>query len=122
RLAEEAGAGTLAVELFLGFVAGIEPAGGNQPVARRIVKRGAVRLADQEVGLDAEPRQVNLYAVGKLAGGTREIGIVHAQHISAAVATGEEPVQQRRACIAQMDTAGRRWRPANSDTHPTVRS
>src|SRR5690554_3610013 len=121
RLVECAGALAATIKLVLGLVAGIEPASGYQPVARCVIKRGPLRLAHEQIGRDAEPGQVRLDAIGKLAGRADMIGVVHAQDIATVMATGIEPVEQGRPGIAQMDTASGGRRPANSG-HPGVRS
>src|SRR5690606_1693025 len=81
RLAQEPRPGALAVELLLGFVTRIEPAGDDQPVTSGGIKLGAIGLPDQLVGDNTQPGEILFDAIGKLTGGARLIGVVHPEDV-----------------------------------------
>ncbi len=107
RAAEQPGAGALAVQFLLGLPGRVEAARGDEAVAGVVVKRGAVGLADLQVRGDAEPGKVGLDARRELFGRARAVGVVEAEDVLAGPGLGEQPVQQRRAGIAEMQAAGR---------------
>src|SRR6185503_15260474 len=119
RLAEQAGAATLDLELVLGFVGRIEPAQADEAVARRVVKRHSIGLADLEVGPDAEPGKILLDAAGERFGRALAIGVVEAEDIGAAGLECIEPVEQRRPGVTQMQAAGGGWCVADDGGHCT---
>src|SRR6185312_14884446 len=93
RPAEGPGPRALAVELVLGLVGAVEPAGGDQPVTRDVIERQSVLLAKDEVGPDAEPVEVSLDAFREDVARPRRVRIVEAKDIAAAMAPREQPVE-----------------------------
>jgi len=65
-------------------------------------------------GTMPEPGEVGLDRIGIFGARTLAVGIVEAQDEAAALTRCEEPVQQSRARIADMDASGRRWRKADN--------
>ena len=105
------------VELLRRLVAGVEQPCPLQPVDGFVVDLESPRLIFGGVLEDAEPMQVVEDRVGILLPGPRDVGIVEALDESAAVLRGEQPVEQRRARIADMDVAGGRWGEADGNGH-----
>ena len=113
-LAEQARAPALDLELFLGLVGGVEPTRIDQPLLRRFIERSSIGLPDLEGRRDPEPCQICFDAVGEFLRRARNIGIVEAQHVAATGLEREQPVEQRRPGIAQMQPSGRRRRVADN--------
>ena len=102
-----------AVELVGGLVAGIEPADVAQAVGGGVIEREPLRLPDDEVGHDAEPGEVLRDRIGEFGLRARQVGVVVAQQEAPAMAAREQPVEQRRPGVADMQVAGRRRREAD---------
>ena len=68
---------------------------------------GACRLADRRlVTLKAKPGQAVMNGLDGVDGRTLAVRILDAKKISAAVMAGEQPVEKRRACPANMQETG----------------
>ncbi|BAF87777.1 glutamyl-tRNA synthetase [Azorhizobium caulinodans ORS 571] len=98
----------LEVELFLCLVRGIKPPHALQPLDRRLVEPQAVGLPDRVVRRNAQPHEILSDSLREFGAGADRIGIVEAQHESAASPPGQQRVQQGGARIAHMDEAGGR--------------
>ena len=98
----------LVAQLLLRFEAGVEPAGGLQPLGRRGIERHAVGLAELFIPVEAEPAEILLQRLGIFGLAALGIGVVEAQQHLAAELAGEQPVDQRGAGIADMEVARRR--------------
>src|SRR5690606_15399473 len=88
-----------------------------QPFDRLVIERGSLGLAADRVRPDAEPFEIAFYRVGILAFRTLGVRVVEAQDEAPAALPGEQPVEQRRACIADVDAAGGRRREADGNGH-----
>src|SRR5690606_19388112 len=107
----------LQLQLVGRLVAGVEPARLLQPFDRLVIERGSLGLAADRVRPDAEPFEIAFYRVGILAFRTLGVRVVEAQDEAPVALPGEQPVEQRRACIADVDAAGGRRREADGNGH-----
>ena len=98
------------VEFVRRLIGGVEPAQGFEPRGGFVVGRHPLRLAAHQIRLDSQPLQIDLDRVGVFRLRTLEIGVVEAQNERSIAALGEQPVEQRRAGVADMDAPGRRGR------------
>lgn len=92
----------LELELLRRLVAGIEAADRDQPVAGGIVVLQPVRLPLLARPIEAKPGKVALdrgFVLGLVA---LPVGVVEAQDEGAAVPSGEQPIEQRRAHVAHV--------------------
>ena len=105
------------VEFLRRLVAGVEQPCPLQPVDGVVIDLESPRLVLGGVLEDAEPMQVVEDRVGIFLPGPRDIGVVEALDEAAAVLGGEQPVEQRRARIADMDVAGGRWGETDGNGH-----
>ena len=96
----------LELELLRRLVAGIEPARGDELVARRVVVRQPVRLLLLARPVEAEPLQVAFDRRLVLGLAARPVGVVEAQDEGSAMPLGEQPVEQRRAHVSDMQQPG----------------
>jgi hypothetical protein len=109
-----AGAGD---HVVAGAVAEVRPAGDAEALHGLPMLLGVGRLEERALVLvfvDAEPRERPddpLGPLGAVAGG---VGVFDAQHESAAVLAGVQPVVQRRSRAADVEHAGRRRREAHA--------
>src|SRR5690606_1890951 len=106
RLAQRAGALALAVEFVGGLVAGLEAAGGDEAVAGGVREGEAGGLADFEVRRNAQPCEIGFDALGEFFRRARGVGVIEPEDELAAVAACEQPVEDGRPGIAQMQAAG----------------
>ena len=70
----------LAVEFFGALVAGIEASGRAQPLGRLIIERKPVGLAQDAVGDDAEPGEIDLDRLGVLFFRSFHISVIEAKN------------------------------------------
>ena len=98
------------VELLGGLIGRVQPAQILEPRGGLVIRRHALGLAAQKVRPNSKPFKIRLDRVGVFRLGTFEIRVVEAQDERSAAAADEEPVQQSRAGVADMDAAGRRRR------------
>ena len=80
---------------------------------------GAVRPADLRafVPVEAEPAQALEDGVEGLGDEARLVGVLDAQHEAAAFVTGEEPVEESGAYVADVRDARRAGSEANANGH-----
>ncbi len=74
--------------------------------------RKAVRLIERAVPSHPQPGQIGFDGLFIGLGGALCVGVVNAQDEGPVLAFGEQPIDQSRADIADMQTAGRRRRKA----------
>ena len=98
------------VEFVGGLIGRIEAAQGLEPSGCFVVGGHPLGLAAHQVRLNSKPLQIGLDCVGVFPLRTLEIGVIEAQDERPVAALGEQPVQQRRADVADVDAAGRRRR------------
>ena len=97
-----------AVELLRRLVGRIKSPERLEFLGRGVVEGHPFRLSPDEIGLDAEPGEVLLDRSGVFGLRAFEVGVVEAEDERAAVAAGEQPVQQGRAGVSDVDAPGRR--------------
>ena len=107
----------LVFQLLRRLVGRIEAAGRAQPLARRLVGGEPLRLPGAAIPVQPEPSQVLLDGVRELVARAFAIGVVDAQQEMPAVPAREQPVDQRRADIADVLQPGRARREADLDGH-----
>jgi hypothetical protein len=109
----------LALELVGSLEGRVEPAEPLQALRRGVVEREPVRLAHGPVRGDAEPGKVPLDRFGELGARALDVRVVEAEHEGAALAPGEQGVEERRAGVADMEEA-RGGRGEADDGHRTA--
>ena len=107
----------LELQLLRRFPGRIDPARRAQPLERCFIGVEAGGLALLAVDIETEPGEIvaDRHHIGLLA--PRLIGVVDAQQKATALLAGPKPVVQRRADVADMETAGRRRGEAGGDGH-----
>ena len=97
-----------AVELVGGLVAGIEPPGRAQALGGRVVDRQPLATGGWSRS-GTMPSQARSSAMASANSGlrARRVGVVIAQQEAPAMAAREQPVEQRRPGIADMEIARR---------------
>ena len=88
-----------------------------QALGRRLVEGHALGLAMDAIRRNTEPGEVVRNPVGKGPRRAFAIGVVEAEDETAALASGKQPVEQRRAQIADMNAAGGRRGETDGDGH-----
>ena len=84
--------------------------------------RGLCGLADGRcVSFQSEPAQPVMNGLDCLGGGARPIGVLDTKEIGAVMVTGEQAVEQGRACPANMQKPGRRGGKTGDDVHGLLR-
>ena len=104
----------LELQLLRRLIARVEPAGRDQGIARGIVFGQPVGLAFLAIPAEAQPLQVVLDGCLELGLAAQPVGIVEPQDERAAMAPREQPVEQGRPDIADMQEAGRAGREADN--------
>ena len=107
----------LVLQLFRRLVSGIEAARGAQPLARRFVGGEPLRLPGTAVPVQPQPAQVLLDGGDELLARALAIGVVDPQQEMPAPPSREQPVDQRRADVADVQQPGRARREAHLDGH-----
>ena len=97
----------LDVELFWGFVAGIDPAGIAQFFELALVQVEPLGLAERRGGDEAEPIEIGVDRVDMLVAAAIGIGIVDAQQEAPAGLRAEQIIMQRGADVADVEAPGR---------------
>ena len=110
-------AATFWIEFLRGLVAGIDAPRGFQPRERLLVHRQPRRLPLLAVRLQAEPREVLADRVDEPLLAARRVGIVDPQQEAPAGLAREQPVVQRGAQVADMQSPGGRRGKAGGDGH-----
>src|SRR3954468_275924 len=83
--------------------------------ALRLVIRAMIAAGlDALVPRQAQPPKVGENRVGRLARRALEVRVLDAEDERPAVAAGEQPVEQRRAGVADVELAGGTWRKPNT--------
>ena len=113
--------GAAALKLFWRLVGGVEAARLLQPFGRRRIEREAVRLPREEIVGEAEPCEIGLDPARELLGRALAVGVVQAQDEASAGLVREQPVEDRRPGVADMEPARRRRREADRDGHVASR-
>src|SRR6185437_1495966 len=109
-------------EFFGRLEAGVEPPGRAQPVLRRGIAGEALRLPDEGVPAEPEPAEILLDRQREFLGRAFAVGVVEPQKEAAAGAPGEEPVDERRPDIAEVQPPGRARREADPRSPAGARS
>jgi hypothetical protein len=117
RQAERELALALAVELVLGLVAGVEPPAALQLLGKRRIALQARRLALLQRPRKPEPPHILANAFGEGFRRPLDVGVIEAQHESTALRFREQPVEERRPHVADVQTTGGARREANRDRH-----
>jgi hypothetical protein len=81
--------------------------GLGEPGARRLVAVEPRRLAQLPIPVEPEPAEILLDRGGELLGRARGVGVVEAEDQRAAAFAREEPVDERRAGVAEMEAPRR---------------
>ena len=100
---------TASVELVRGFITGIKPARLTKLSGGLLVTREPIRLTKGLVPVEAEPGQIVAYSLFVFSRGSLSVCIVDPENEHAAFGPCEQPVDQRRPDIADMQLARRRW-------------
>src|SRR5919198_3089943 len=96
----------------------IDQALGVQAVEGLLVELESLRLAhDGAVPVEPQRREVVELLVLEVAADTAGVEILHPHQEARVLAAGEEPGQQGRAEVAEMEGPGRAWRKAAVEAH-----
>ncbi len=110
--------GDLGGDRRAGAEAGVDEAGGLQPVERFRVERQPLGLEDYlAVPVDSEPGEVLDDRVDMLGAGAAGIDVLDPQKEGAVAAPGEIVGEQGRESVAQMQPTGRARRETGDDAH-----
>src|SRR5689334_18735402 len=107
----------LALQFILGLIRWVKQAGALQLLRRPLISVEARRLIGALVPFEAEPGQIIFNALLEFLGGAREIGVVDAQQHLPSLTLREQPVEQCRTDIADMNAPGGRRRETEADGH-----
>src|SRR5690606_8128353 len=110
-------AAALALQFVGSFVARIEAASGSQLIGNGIITRCALRLANLLVPAKPQPFHVAADGHDVLFPAALDVRIVEAQDKPPASLSGEQPVEDRGADVADVQQAGRARRKADGDAH-----
>ncbi len=101
------------LEFLPRLVRRIQPAQRFEFLGRFVISRHALRLPMHAIGRDSEPVEILFDRFGVFGFRAVEIGVVEAQDERPSMPAGVEPVEQRRAGVANVDAPGRRRREAD---------
>jgi hypothetical protein len=108
---------SLGVELVRRFEGAIRLSLGDQPVGGRAVEFVALRLVvGTLVVLESEPVERGKDLTRQLLARPLDVRVLDPEDVGPLLASREEEVVERRACTADVQEAGRRWRKANAGT------
>ena len=107
RLASRLLALAAPVELLRRLIAGVKQPLGPQFIGRGMVNRHALGLPEDQIRVDAEPGEIDLDRLCVLLLGPFHIRVIEPKNELPMVFFSEKKVHERRAGIADMNTAGR---------------
>ena len=107
----------LQLQFLRRFIGGIDAPRGDQIGESRFIDREARRLAFLAIGRHPQPVEIAADRLDEPLLASLGIGIVDAQHETAAVLLCPQPVVQRRANVADVQPAGRRGGETGKNAH-----